>query len=537
MAPFSRPIQRLLRDRDLKISEGTIRKFLEDVDRVAPWFGGSGDINLPCWNKLGRALETAKAEGKLRPGSHPLWKLVRACLRDGKCVEAVKEGRRALLDYQDSMSELDTKEEMTGEHKKHRPKEGDKSSRKRESDKSSRKREGDKSSRKREEKAPEKDRELEDTRYPLLEEFPQFCIDESSEDEDQLEVEEEGLEEDLEEAAVQYERGQCSPEHTKPPPYDSPRASGTRSGPSAPPATSASFIKPGTWSRLAAVFPVFQDPNTGQRFHEPVAYKQLKDLAEATQTYGVSASFTLGLVERLGQSAMTPADWMSTVKACVTLGQYLDFRSIYTDYAYAQARINADNGNAAWTADMLLGQGQWINNQTVFPIQVYQQINEIATRAWKALRNRGQVSGNLTKIIQGPAEPFSDFVARMMEAAGRVFSDMDQCMPLVEQLVYEQCTKECRRAITPWKGKGLQAWMKACREIGGPLTNSGLAAAVLAAARMSGNRPGVCFKCGQPGHIRKTCPNGEGRQGGGGRQPASVRDAKRGGTGEMNAGR
>ena len=274
--------------------------------------------------------------------------------------------------YQDSMSELDTKEETTGERKKHRPKEGDKSSRKRE---------GDKSSRKREERAPEKDRELEDTRYPLFEEFHNFSIDESSEDEDQLDVEgdlEEDLEGDLEEAAVQYERGQYSLEYTKPPPYDSPRASGTRSGPSAPPAMLASFIKPSTWSRLAAAFPVFQDPNTGQRFHEPVDYKQLKDLAEATQTYGVSASFTLGLVERVGQSAMTPADWMSTVKACVTLGQYLDFRSIYTDYAYAQACIDADNGNAAWTADMLLGQGQWINNQTVFPVQVYQQINEIA---------------------------------------------------------------------------------------------------------------------------------------------------------------
>ena len=116
----------------------------------------------------------------------------------------------------------------------------------------------------------------------------------------------------------------------------------------------------------------------------------------------------------------------------------------------------------------------------------------------------------------------------MMEAAGRVFGDIDQCMPLVEQLIYEQCTKECRRAITPWKGKGLQAWMKACWEIRGPLTNSGLAAAVLAAAGMSGNRPGVCFKCGQPGHIRKTCPNGEGRQRGGGRQPGLCPRCKKG---------
>ena len=92
----------------------------------------------------------------------------------------------------------------------------------------------------------------------------------------------------------------------------------------------------------------------------------------------------------------------------------------------------------------------------------------MAIRAWKSLPNRGQVSGNLTKVIQGPTEPFSDFVAHMMEAAGRIFGDADHSMPLFEQLIFEQCTKDCRRAITPWKGKGLQAWMKASREIGGP---------------------------------------------------------------------
>ena len=71
----------------------------------------------------------------------------------------------------------------------------------------------------------------------------------------------------------------------------------------------------------------------------------------------------------------------------------------------------------------------------------------------------------MTKIIRGVNEPFSEFVARMMEAAKRIFGDSEAAMPLIEQIVYEQYTKECRNAITPWKGKGLQAWMKACREI------------------------------------------------------------------------
>ncbi|XP_073661023.1 uncharacterized protein [Tursiops truncatus] len=98
---------------------------------------------------------------------------------------------------------------------------------------------------------------------------------------------------------------------------------------------------------------------------------------------------------------------------------------------------------------------------------------------------------------------------RMMEAAGRIFGNVDEAMPLVKQLVYEQCTKECRRAITPYKGKGIETWMKACREIGGPLSNTGLAAAVLAAAHSVQNpaKSGVCFQCGKPGHIKKQCKN------------------------------
>jgi hypothetical protein len=89
------------------------------------------------------------------------------------------------------------------------------------------------------------------------------------------------------------------------------------------------------------------------------------------------------------------------------------------------------------------------------------------------------VSGNLTKIVQGPTEPFADFVACLVEAGGHVFGNPDAAMPLQKQLIFEQCTKDCRRAINPYKHKGLEVWMKICREIGGPLSNSGLTAAVI----------------------------------------------------------
>ena len=67
----------------------------------------------------------------------------------------------------------------------------------------------------------------------------------------------------------------------------------------------------------------------------------------------------------------------------------------------------------------------------------YAQISAAAVKAWKALPKKGEASGHLTKITQGAQESFSDFVARMTEAAGRIFGDSEQAAPLVEQLIYE----------------------------------------------------------------------------------------------------
>ena len=137
----------------------------------------------------------------------------------------------------------------------------------------------------------------------------------------------------------------------------------------------------------------------------------------------------------------------------------MDWKSFLTEFAGEEAAANRAAGNAAWDQDMLLGSGRFANAQTGYPIQVYEQINKIAIKAWKALPNRGEVSGNLTKIVQVSTEPFSDFVAQMVEAAGRMFGDAETAMPLIKQLIYEQCTKECRAAITPYRHRPLEVWM------------------------------------------------------------------------------
>ena len=51
---------------------------------------------------------------------------------------------------------------------------------------------------------------------------------------------------------------------------------------------------------------------------------------------------------------------------------------------------------------MWLGQVRFANQQTGYPVQVYEQINKIGIKAWKALPSKGEVSGNFTKILQSP---------------------------------------------------------------------------------------------------------------------------------------
>lgn len=65
------------------------------------------------------------------------------------------------------------------------------------------------------------------------------------------------------------------------------------------------------------------------------------------------------------------------------------------------------------------------------PREVLQQIRDIALRAWKVVPKKGEVKHSLTKIIQGPTEPYADFINRLYEAAGNLFESPEEAAPLL----------------------------------------------------------------------------------------------------------
>ena len=120
-----------------------------------------------------------------------------------------------------------------------------------------------------------------------------------------------------------------------------------------------------TWSQLRAespqhlAFPVLADPE-GNPFYQPLGIKLIKNLKEAVTTYGPNAPFTQALIESFCAHNMTPTDWAHLARACLTPGQFMDWKSWNEEFCSEQADLNAQRQNARWNKDMLTGQGRML---------------------------------------------------------------------------------------------------------------------------------------------------------------------------------
>ena len=107
------------------------------------------------------------------------------------------------------------------------------------------------------------------------------------------------------------------------------------------------------------------------------------------------------------------------------------------------------------------------NSQLNYLPGAYPQISAAALRAWKKLPNSDKKTEDLSKIRQGPDEPYQDFVARLLEAIGKVIGDEQVGMVLAKQLAYENANSPCQAALRPYRKKGgLSDYVRICADIG-----------------------------------------------------------------------
>lgn len=493
------PLNALLRNKGIRISKSTLAEFLGSIDFFAPWFASSGHISLSSWEKLGRDLRrTAEdpQEPDFNPMVLPLWDLVRACLKEegsegarGSAIAAVRNAFEEVRSHSSDDTGCQTSRPAsdTGPDSASSDSEG----------------EGD------------GDHKSPPPSYTQLRRRSGAVV-----------------------------AGACAPPLVPPtaPPGGlfvdrqmenmAPSSDGFANGalpfqasappwpPNAPPPSGRQFHQQ-AWKQLKhnsstsiQAFPVLGLGSREAR-HEPLDMAVLKQLKAAVHDYGPTAPFTLSLLESVGQSILTPSDWVQLTRACLSPGGFLMWQSIYAECCHDQADDNAEDGHSMWNADMLLGRGPYQADQTQFPRQVYRQISNCAQRAWRQASNPGDSTNHLTKIVQGPTEPFADFAARILEAASRIFPSEVDAKPLVKQIIFEQANKECKTILRQHRHKSVDSWLKYCRDTGGPLTNAGLAAMLATALNPKSKnykqaRPsissGLCFQCRQPGHRKRDCP-------------------------------
>ncbi|KAK1342102.1 hypothetical protein QTO34_016856 [Cnephaeus nilssonii] len=209
-----------------------------------------------------------------------------------------------------------------------------------------------------------------------------------------------------------------------------------------------------------SMYPVVERPdptNPGQilRVHEPIPFKTLKEFKTSVSMYGPTSPFVLGLLDTVTSEALLPLDWQTLAKACLSPGDYLMWKSNWIELSAEQAARNQQHG-VPITLEMLIGTVAYhsLQAQMTFPLQAYQQINVCGTKAWRGLPTKGEKTMDITKIIQGPEEPYQDFVARLLQAVDRMVGDPDAGSLLVKQLGFENVNRTCQEALRPYRKRG-----------------------------------------------------------------------------------
>ena len=287
--------------------------------------------------------------------------------------------------------------------------------------------------------------------------------------------------------------------------------------------------------QLQACFPLIFDNDESEQKAidwEPVSFQLVKELKNACISYGPKAPYTMQLVENLAGQCLTPREWKSIARACLSGGHFILWKSEYDDLARIYAFSNQNGDFTHITEPILLGQADYpsYDEQMKLDRTTIQQVADCAFTAWRSLPD-GKASGAaLSDIKQKSEEPFEDFVSRLSEAVQRIISDSEAAKLLTKHLAFENANSTCQAILRPLRRTGsLIDYMKQCADVGPSMLQG-----VAIAAAITGNSyqqavqsfftnknkpsqgdpnnqgrnafPRTCFSCGQTGHTFHGCP-------------------------------
>ena len=89
---FLSVFKHMLAEKGLKVSEKTLKDFLDFIKKVSPWFPEEGTLALPDWKRIGKEMREhveTHGEGELPNYAYPLWLQMKELLTNGSDFEGL----------------------------------------------------------------------------------------------------------------------------------------------------------------------------------------------------------------------------------------------------------------------------------------------------------------------------------------------------------------------------------------------------------------------------------------------------------------
>ncbi|GAB0187332.1 endogenous retrovirus group K member 10 Gag polyprotein-like [Grus japonensis] len=234
---------------------------------------------------------------------------------------------------------------------------------------------------------------------------------------------------------------------------------------------------------------LLQDMPVLYRLNRPPEYAHLpydviKEVRKSIKEYGLQASFTMNLLQVIGESyVLTPLDWKSILRLVLSAAQYSVWFSEYRELVQAQVMDNLTAGTAIGL-DELMGEGNYATGAAKAGLSrnVFTQAAGLALRALRRVPDFGKWESSFASIRQGPQEPYVQFLDRLQTAIQRQIESSEAAELLLFQLAIENANMDCRRAIDPIRNqaKTLNDLIRACQNMGSEQHKADMLAAALA---------------------------------------------------------